>query len=99
MPSPLLQRRDAIQRSTRRDVSPVVIQCRAVELSPLSNQLEGILGRDVAHDLIAVEVEFALLRLMFGVEVPGLVLLVVHPDHDAEEDRDDGHTGQYSVVG
>lgn len=33
-------------------------------------------------------------------EVPGLVLLEVHPDHDAEEDRDDRHAAsiEYTVV-
>jgi hypothetical protein len=28
---------------------------------------------------------------MLGAEVPRLVFPVMHPDHDAEEDRDDGH--------
>ena len=59
-----------------------------VGLRPLPNQIEGVSRGDVAHDLIAVEVEFAVLRLMLGVEVPRLMLLVIHPDHDAEENRD-----------
>jgi len=30
-------------------------------------------------------IEFALFALMLGVEVSGIVLLVVHPDDDSEE--------------
>jgi len=48
---------------------------------------------------MAVEIEFAVLRLMFRVEVPRLVLSVGHPDHDSEEDRDDRHAREYIVVG
>ena len=52
---------------------------------------EGLPRSDVVHGLVAVEVELALLRLMLGMKVPGLMLLVVHPDDDAKEDRDDRH--------
>jgi hypothetical protein len=55
----------------------------------LANQIESIPGRDVAHHLMPIEIEFAVLRLMFRVKVPRLVLSVGHPDHDAEKDRDD----------
>ena len=47
---------------------------------------------------MSVEVELAMLRLMLGVEMARLMLLVIHPDHDAEEDRDNGHGREYSVV-
>lgn len=39
-----------------------------------------------------------MLGLMLSMEVLRLVLLVLHPDHDAEEDGDDRHDGEYSVV-
>ena len=67
-------------------------------MRPLANQIESVPGRDVAHDLMAIEIEFAVLRLLFRVEVSRLVLSIVHPDHDAEKDRDDWHDREYSVV-
>lgn len=70
-----------------------------MKVSPLANQIKGVPRRDVANNLVPVEVELALLSLVLGVEVLRLVLLVVHPDHDAEEDGYDGHAREYSVVG
>ena len=35
---------------------------------------------------------------MLAVDVRRLVFPVEHPDDDAEEDRDDRHAGEYSVV-
>jgi hypothetical protein len=33
---------------------------------------------------------------VLGVEMSRLVLLVVHPDHDAKEDRDYRHAAEYT---
>lgn len=44
------------------------------------------------------EIELAVLSLMLGVKMPRLVFPIEHPDDDAEEDRDHGHAGEYTVV-
>jgi hypothetical protein len=48
-------------------------------------------GGDLSSDQGTMEVESGLLTAMLGVKVRRLVLLVVHPDDDSEESRNDGH--------
>jgi hypothetical protein len=57
----------------------------------LADQTQRILRGDVPNELVALEVELAFQCLMFRMEVLRLVFPKVHPDHDAEEDRDDRH--------
>ena len=62
-----------------------------MELSPFSNEATSRPRRDVANEKLTREIELGLLTLMLSVKVGGLVVLVVHPDNDAEEMRDDRH--------
>jgi hypothetical protein len=66
-----------------------------IELCPLLNQAQCVPRRDVPDDLVTVDVELAFLSLMFRMEVLRFVFPKVHPDHDAEEDRDDGYVREY----
>ena len=66
--------------------------------SPLSNEPERGLRRDVADGHCACEIELAVLALMLGVEVFRLMLAMEHPNDDAEEHSDDRHVVEYSVV-
>lgn len=47
---------------------------------------------------VAVEIELPFLGLMLRMEVFRLVLPKVHSDHNAEENRDDRHVWEYTVV-
>jgi len=64
-----------------------------VKHRPFTNQPERRLRLNVARDHLTAEVELPVLPLMLGVEMRGLVLLVVHAHDDSEEDRNDGHSG------
>jgi len=46
---------------------------------------------NIADRHFSSKLELSLLALMFRVKVPRLVFPIVHPDHDAEEDRNDRH--------
>jgi hypothetical protein len=55
-------------------------------------------GGDLSSDQGTMEVESGLLTAMLGVKVRRLVLLVVHPDDDSEESRNDGHDGDAALT-
>jgi hypothetical protein len=55
------------------------------------DQAKCILRSDVPDKLVAVEVEFSFLSLVFRMEVFWFVFMKVHPDHGAEKDSDDRH--------
>jgi len=79
-----------VPASMNLDLRPVRVERRPIELRPLPDQGQRVLRGDVADDLVPVEVELPLLRLVLRVKMPRLVLLVLDPDDDAEEHRDDG---------
>ena len=56
-----------------------------MQLSPGSDLTQSSAGRDLAGDQLTVEIELGLLTAVLRMEMRGLVLLVVHPDHHAEE--------------
>jgi hypothetical protein len=62
------------------------------------DETQRISRRNVPDDLIAVEVELPLQSLMFGVEMFRFMFAKVHSNHDAEEERDDRHVREYTVV-
>ena len=69
-----------------------------MQASPVPNQLQRGLRRNVPDEHAPVEVELAVLTLVLCVEVRRLVLPVEHPDDDSEEDGDDRHAAEYIVV-
>ena len=65
---------------------------------PLSNKPQRGLGGDIPDDHAPVQVELAVLALVLGVEVLRIVLPIKHPNDDSEENRDDRHVAEYTVV-
>ncbi len=58
---------------------------------PFSDQSQRRPRLNISHGHLASEIELALLALMFGVKMQRFVFLVVHPDDDSKEHRNDRH--------
>jgi hypothetical protein len=60
-------------------VLPIGPELTAVHLGPLSDEAKRDPGTNVADDHMASQVKLALLALVLGMEMSGLVLFIVHP--------------------
>jgi len=95
MPIALLQRPDALERLACLHFGPVSLEFATVLGRPVADEASRCTGADLTSQHVAGEQKRSLLTLLVRMEVSRLVLLVVHPDHDSEEGRDDRHKGVY----
>lgn len=78
---------------------PVGHQLFAVIERPLLDDL-GSLSRQAAEDdLTGLDRDKGFEALIGRMEVRGRMIVEIHPDDDAEEERDDGHCGEGAPVG
>jgi hypothetical protein len=66
--------------------------------SPLLDDPFRLAGKAAADDLAVGDPHECLETLIAGVEMRRRMVVEIHPDHDAEEERDYGHYLEWNIV-